>query len=583
MLKILLGSVREYRKSSLFTIALSMLAVVFEMIIPLCMALLIDLGIEQGNQAMVWRWGAALLLLALLQLAAGLGAARLGATSATGFAANLRQDMFEQVQRFSFSNIDRFSNASIVTRLTTDVTNVGNAYQVLLRMAVRAPSMMIFALIAAMGISRSISMVFLALLPVLALAVYLMIRAAYPRFQKVFETYDEMNRVVEENVRGIRVVKAFTREDREIEKFSRVSMIIYRLFTSAENLIALGMPMMRGCAYLSMLIISWLGAKAIVASGNNAALGLTTGGLTALFTYSAQILMSLMMVSMVFVMMTIASSSADRITELLKEEPDIKDPIHPVTTVQNGDVSFRAVDFAYVKSADQKVLDGIDLTIHAGETVGILGGIGSSKSSLVQLIPRLYDATSGSVTVGGVDVREYSLNALRGSVAMVLQKNELFSGTVRDNLRWGDENATDEEMRAACRIACADEFIRALPEGYDTKIEQGGANLSGGQKQRLCIARALLKKPKVLILDDATSALDMATDARLRQALLHQLQDTTKIIIAQRVQSVMEADRIVVMDGGRIAAQGTHAELMQASPIYREVYASQRKEDDLHA
>lgn len=582
MLKTLWGSIREYRKTSLLTMALSMTEVVFEIIIPLCMAKLIDLGIEQNQTRMVWLWGGILLALALLQMGAGIGAAHTGARSAVGFAANIRQDMFDKVQSFAFSNIDKFSAASIVTRLTTDVTNVQNAYQMLLRMAVRAPSMIVFAMAAAIGISRQVSLVFFAVIPVLSLGLFIIIRTVYPRFRKVFETYDDMNRVVEENVRGIRVVKAFQREDREIEKFGRVSETIFRLFSSAEKLIVFNMPLMQLCMYANMLLISWLGAKAVVASGNNAALGLTTGGLTALFTYSMQVLMSLMMLSMVFVMITIAGSSAERIAEILREEPGIKNPAQPVTEVKNGDIEFQNVDFVYSKSADKKVLDGITLSIRSGETVGILGGTGSSKSSLVQLIPRLYDVTGGALAVGGVDVRQYDLTALRNSVAMVLQKNELFSGTIRDNLKWGNENATEEQMRNACRLACADDFITAMPEGYDTKIEQGGANVSGGQKQRLCIARALLKDPKVLILDDSTSAVDMHTDFKLRRSLSSLMPDTTKIIIAQRIHSVMDADRIVVMDDGRIAAQGTHEELLKSSPIYREVYESQQKGDEAH-
>ena len=583
MLKTLAGSLREYKKSSFAAIFFSGIEVIFEIVIPLCMSNLIDNGIEKSNMSMVWKFGILLLVFALLQLATGMLSAYTAAKAATGFSANLRQDMYDNIQTFAFSNIDRFSTASIVTRLTTDVTNVQNAYQMLIKLAVRGPVMLIVSMIVSFRINRQISLIFLTIVPVLGILLALIVRKVHPVFEKVFHTYDDLNNVVQEDLRGIRVVKSCNREDLEISKFKKISQDIYKGFAKAEQMLALNSPLMQICMYTCMILTSWIGAKAIVASGNNTALGLTTGDLTALITYSIQILSSLMMLSMVFAMITIASSSAGRIAEILQEKTDIANPENPVMHVADGEINYNNVEFVYASKADKKVLSNINLHIASGETLGIIGGTGSSKSSLVQLIPRLYDVTSGSLTLGGVDVRKYDLDTLRNAVAMVLQKNELFSGTIAENLRWGDEKATDEEIKEACRLACADEFINAMPKGYETYIEQGGTNVSGGQKQRLCIARALLKKPRVLILDDSTSAVDTRTDALIQKALKEYLPETTKIIIAQRISSVQNADKIIVLDDGKVGAVGTHDELLKTCGIYREVFASQQKGESENA
>jgi ATP-binding cassette subfamily B protein len=575
MIKRLARSIRQYKKDSILTPVFVMLEVVIEVIIPFLMANLIDLGIDTGDMPYILKTGITLLILAFLALYFGTMAGRYAASASAGFARNLRHDMYYNVQNFSFSNIDKFSTASIVTRLTTDVTNLQMAYQMIIRLAVRSPFMILFSLVAAFRISAGLSLIFLAVIPVLGIGLWLIIKNAYPIFERVLRSYDRLNNIVAENLSGIRVVKSFNREEYEIKKFNDTSNQIYRDFSRAEKLMAYNMPLMQFCVYACMLLISWFGARMIVLSGGNPDTGLSTGQLMTLITYVTQILISLMQISVVLVMITISRVSAERIVELLEEKSDIQNSENPVMAVKNGEVRFEGVNFSYTKNAGKMCLHNINLAIKSGETVGILGVTGSSKTSLVQMIPRLYDVVSGRVMVGGVDVRDYDLEMLRNEVAMVLQKNLLFSGTIKENLRWGNENAPDAELVQACKLAQADDFVRGFPDGYDTHIEQGGTNLSGGQKQRLCIARALLKNPKILILDDSTSAVDTQTDALIRRALNDNLPETTKIIIAQRVSSVMNADKIVIMDEGEINAVGTHEELLKSNPAYRDVYESQ--------
>ena len=577
MIKKLASQIKEYKKTAAVTPVLVLLEVVMEILIPLIMAELIDNGIDGGSMPQIIKYGIMLIVAAVLALIFGIAAGRTAAVASAGFAKNLRGAMYDHVQEFSFANIDKFSTASIVTRLTTYVTNVQMAFQMCIRIAARAPGMLIFALIASFGIDAQLSLVFLGVLPILGIGLYILIRAVYPIFNRVFKTYDKLNNVVQENLYGIRVVKSYNRQDHEVEKFKKTSGKIYQDFSKAEKIMAFNMPLMQFCMYLSMILISWFGARAIVASGNDAAIGLSTGELISLITYIMQILMSLLMISMIFVMVTMARASGERIAELLDEESNLHDPENPVYNVKDGSIDFDNVHFSYGKSKNKEVLNDINLHIKSGQTVGIIGATGSAKSSLVQLIPRLYDVTSGSLKVGGTDVKDYHIESLRNQVSMVLQKNTLFSGTIAENLRWGNENATDEELRHACKLACADEFIDKFEDGYETYIEQGGSNVSGGQKQRLCIARALLKKPKILILDDSTSAVDMKTDAMIRQAFSTEIPDTTKIIIAQRIASVQDADQIVVLDDGKIADVGNHQQLMKNSEIYREVYESQNK------
>lgn len=577
MIKTLVRSVREYKKSSILTMVTVSLEVILEVIIPILMANLIDYGIDRRNMKHILMIGVLLLVAASFSLLFGALAGKYAAVASAGFAKNLRKDMYDNVQNFSFSNIDKFSTASIVTRLTTDVTNLQQAYQMIIRMAIRCPFMLTFALVVSISIDAKLSLIFLGCIPFLAIGLYLIIRIAHPIFVKVFKLYDKLNGVVQENLYGIRVVKSYNRQEFEEDKFKSFSTKIYDLFVKAEKTLAFNMPLMQFTIYTCLILISWFGARAVVASGGNPKQGLSTGELMSFFTYTMQILMSLMMLSMVFVMVIISKASAERIVEILNEESDLTNCEEPVKSVKNGSITFQNVSFEYAENSEKPVLSHINISIKSGETIGIIGGTGSSKSSLVQLIPRLYDVSEGAVLVGDVDVRKYDIETLRMEVAMVLQKNLLFSGTIKENLRWGNENATEEQLVNACKMAQADEFINNFPDGYDTYIEQGGTNVSGGQKQRLCIARALLKKPKVLILDDSTSAVDTKTDALIRDAFLKEIPDTTKIIIAQRISSIQDADRIIVLDDGKVMNYGTHEELLAESSIYQEVYESQMK------
>ena len=576
MIRKLARSIRQYKRDTILTPLSMTLEVIMEVLLPIIMADLIDNGISAGNSAIVWRDGLLLAGVSILSLLSGLLGGVFGARASSGFARNLRHDMYYRLQDYSFSNIDKFSTSSLITRLTTDVSNVQNAFQMLIRMAARSPLMLIFSVIMAFRVNARLALIFLCVVPFLAVGLTYVATHAHPVFRKVFKTYDSLNNVVQENVRGMRVVKSFVREDYEDKKFEDISGQVCTLFTKAERIIALNSPLMQFAMYACTLLISWFGAKFILSSVGQPN-AMTTGELNSLLTYSMQILGSLMMLSFMFVMLTISRASGERICEVLDEQSDLHSPENARTEISDGSVDFDGVSFSYAGNKKRLCLENVNLHIHSGETIGIVGGTGSSKSTLVQLIPRLYDATEGVVKVGGHDVKEYDLEALRNSVAMVLQKNVLFSGTIRENLRWGNPDATDEELVAACRLAQAHEFIEGFPQGYDTFIEQGGSNVSGGQKQRLCIARAILKKPKILILDDSTSAVDTRTDALIREGMKKIIPGTTTFIIAQRISSVMDADKIIVLDGGRVNGFGTHDELMQTNEIYREVYTSQTK------
>ena len=569
MIKTLAAHIKEYKAASIATPIFMILEVIMETAIPVLMASIIDKGVEAGNMKHIYTVGAMMVVVAALGLLFGVLGGKYGAKASTGFARNLRKAMYENIQTFAFSNIDKFSTAGLVTRLTTDVTNVQNAYQMILRMCMRAPFSLICAMVMAFIINARLASVYLIAVIVLGCALVLIMSRATKYFGMVFEKYDDLNASVQENISAIRVVKAYVREDYEKDKFKKANGNIYNMFVNAEKIITLNAPLMQTTVYTCILFISWMGAKMIVGGS------LTTGELMSLLTYCMNILMSLMMLSMVFVMITMSAASARRIAEVLNEKTDICNPQEPVYEVADGSVRFDHVNFAYGKNAAEPVLKDINISINAGETIGIIGGTGSAKSSLVNLISRLYDVNGGAVYVGGRDVREYDIETLRDEVSVVLQKNVLFSGTILDNLRWGNKNATEEECRRACELACADEFIERFPDGYKTYIEQGGSNVSGGQKQRLCIARALLKKPKILILDDSTSAVDTATDARIRSAFAKEIPDTTKIIIAQRISSVEHCDRIIVLDGGVVSGFGNHDELMKSNEIYRDVYESQ--------
>ena len=571
MIKKLAKSIREYKKETILTPVFMILEVVMETLIPFFLAKLIDDGVRVGDMGIITKFGIYLVISALVSLTFSIVAGILASKASCGFAKNLRHDMYYKIQDYSFYNIDKFSPSSIVTRLTTDVGNVQMAYMMMIRMAFRVPFTMLFSLIMAFSINKKISLIFLLAVPILAFALLFIAKKAHKYFDKVFKTYDKLNNVVSENVRGMRVVKSYVTENKEISKFKKISNDIYNYHVKAEKLVAFNSPIMQFVMFTSMLIISYFSATYIVVGD------MKTGEFMSLITYSLQILSSLMMFAMIFVILTISGTSAKRIVEVLDEVPDLDNPSDPVMEVKDGSIEFKNVDFSYVKDKNKLCLKKINLSIKSGETVGILGATGSSKSTLVQLIPRLYDVTEGRVLVGGVDVKDYDIETLRNEVAMVLQKNVLFSGTIKENLRWGCEDATDEELIRVCKLAQADDFINSFPSGYDTYIEQGGTNVSGGQKQRLCIARALLKKPKILILDDSTSAVDTKTDKNIRKAFKNEIPDTTKIIIAQRVNSIMDCDKIIVMDNGKINGIGTHRELLKNNEIYRDVYESQTK------
>lgn len=574
MIKRIAGAIREYKRDSLLTPVFVSLEVLLEVLIPLVMSALIDRGIDAGDLQEILRLGGLLIVMAFLSLMFGVLSGMTAASASAGLARNLRHDIYYNVQNFSFSNIDKFSTAGIVTRLTTDVTNVQNAYQMLIRVAVRCPLMLVFSFAMTIWIGGSIAWIYLCVIPILGVGLFLIISKVHGIFQEVFHTYDQLNNVVQENLIGIRVVKSFVREEHEKKKFSQVSEKLYRTFLKAERLITCNMPLMQFCVYACLLLISWFGARLVVGGS------MTTGELTSLFNYTFQILMSLMMLSMVMVMIIMARSSGERIAEILEEKSDLTCKPDAIKEVPDGSVEFDQVSFSYVGDVKRSSLRNVNLKINSGETVGILGGTGTSKSTLVQLIPRLYDATEGVIKVGGIDVRDYDLETLRDQVAMVLQKNTLFSGTIKENLRWGNESASDEELERVCKLAQADGFIQEFPDKYDTYIEQGGTNVSGGQKQRLCIARALLKKPKILILDDSTSAVDTKTDALIRKAFREEIPDTTKFIIAQRISSVQDADHILILENGQINGFGTHEELLKTNQIYREIYTSQTKGGD---